>query len=49
VEASFFTFDQLQIIPDSVGQRGGGLLMSGGKNSSGQGALSTRPSKMRYR
>jgi cell division protein FtsI/penicillin-binding protein 2 len=37
IEASFFTFDQLRLISDFVSQRGGGLLVLGGKNSFGQG------------
>ena len=32
-EASFFTFDQLRMISDFVGQRGGGFLMLGGRSS----------------
>jgi uncharacterized membrane protein len=43
VEASFFTFDQLRMISDFVSQRGGGLLMLGGKNSFGQGGYINTP------
>lgn len=43
IEASFFTFDQLRIISDFVGQRGGGFLMLGGKNSFGQGGYINTP------
>jgi uncharacterized membrane protein len=43
VEASFFTFDQLRMISDFVGQRGGGFMMLGGKNSFGQGNYINTP------
>jgi uncharacterized membrane protein len=43
VEASFFTFDQLRMISDFAGQRGGGFLMLGGKNSFGQGGYINTP------
>jgi uncharacterized membrane protein len=43
VEASFFTFDQLRMISDFVGRRGGGFLMLGGKNSFGQGGYINTP------
>ncbi len=43
VEASFFTFDQLRLISDFVGQRGGGFLMLGGKNSFAQGGYVNTP------
>ena len=42
-EASFFTFDQLRIIQDFVGQRGGGLLMLGGRNSFREGGYVNTP------
>jgi uncharacterized membrane protein len=42
-EASFFTYDQLRMISDFVSQRGGGLLMVGGKNSFGQGGYINTP------
>ena len=38
VEASFFTHDQLDMIADFVSQRGGGLLVLGGRNAFAQGA-----------
>jgi len=37
VEASFFTQDQLQMIADFVSERGGGLLMLGGRSSFAEG------------
>lgn len=37
VEASFFTRDQLQMIADFVGERGGGLLFLGGRNAFAEG------------
>jgi uncharacterized membrane protein len=37
VEAGFFTQDQLSLLQRFVGQRGGGLLMTGGKNSFQEG------------
>ena len=43
VEASFFTFDQLRIIQDFVGQRGGGLLVLGGRNSLREGGYLNTP------
>lgn len=43
VEASFYTFDQLRMISDFVGQRGGGFLMLGGKSSFGQGGYINTP------
>jgi uncharacterized membrane protein len=43
VEASYFTFDQLRMISDFVGQRGGGFLMLGGKSSFGQGGYVNTP------
>jgi len=43
VEATFFTFDQLRMISDFVSQRGGGLLMLGGKNSFAQGGYVNTP------
>lgn len=43
IEASFFTFDQLRLISDFVSQRGGGLLVLGGKNSFGQGGYINTP------
>ncbi|MBN1569134.1 MAG: hypothetical protein JXA73_14890 [Acidobacteria bacterium] len=43
VEASFFTFDQLRMISDFVSQRGGGLLMLGGRSSFSQGGYVNTP------
>jgi uncharacterized membrane protein len=43
IEASFFTFDQLRMISDFVSQRGGSLLMLGGRNSFGQGGYINTP------
>lgn len=43
VEASFFTFDQLRMIADFVGQRGGGFLALGGKHSYVQGGYANTP------
>ncbi len=43
VEASFFTYDQLRLISDFVSQRGGGLVMIGGKNSFSQGGYGNTP------
>ncbi len=37
VEASYFTQDQLQMIADFVGDRGGGLLVLGGRSSFAEG------------
>lgn len=37
VEASFFTRDQLQMIADFVGERGGGVLFLGGRNAMAEG------------
>jgi len=43
VEASFFTFDQLRLVSEFVGRRGGGFLMLGGTNSFGQGGYANTP------
>ncbi len=43
IEASFFSFDQLRLISDFVSERGGGLLMLGGRNSFGQGGYVNTP------
>jgi len=43
VEASFFTHDQLQMMADFVGQRGGGLLVLGGRRSLGEGGYAGTP------
>ncbi|HSM04025.1 MAG TPA: glutamine amidotransferase [Longimicrobiales bacterium] len=39
VEASFFTRDQLEMLADFVGDRGGGLLFLGGRNSFAEGGF----------
>jgi uncharacterized membrane protein len=43
VEASFFTADQLRMIAEFVSQRGGGLLMLGGRHSFAQGGYGATP------
>jgi uncharacterized membrane protein len=43
VEASFFTYDQLRMIADFVSQRGGGLLMLGGRRSFSEGGYAGTP------
>ncbi len=43
VEASFFTHDQLQMIAEFVGQRGGGLLVLGGRNALAEGGYAGTP------
>jgi uncharacterized membrane protein len=43
VEAAFFTQDQLSLLQRFVGQRGGGLLMMGGKNSFQEGNFARSP------
>jgi uncharacterized membrane protein len=43
VEASFFTHDQLQMIAEFVGQRGGGLLALGGRSSFAEGGYAGTP------
>lgn len=43
VEASFFTHDQLQMMADFVGRRGGGLLVLGGRRSLGEGGYAGTP------
>ncbi len=43
IEASFFTYDQLQMINEFVSKRGGGLLMLGGRNSFGEGGWAGTP------
>jgi len=39
VEASFFTRDQLEMLADFVGDRGGGLLFLGGRNAFAEGGF----------
>lgn len=43
IEASFFTHEQLQMISEFVSKRGGGLLMTGGTNSFGEGGWAGTP------
>jgi uncharacterized membrane protein len=43
VEASFFTADQLRMIAEFVSQRGGGLLMLGGRHSFAEGGYAATP------
>ena len=43
VEASFFTYDQLRMMADFVSQRGGGLLMLGGRKSFSAGGYAGTP------
>ena len=43
VEASFFTHDQLNLIADFVSQRGGGLLLLGGRNFFREGGYEGTP------
>lgn len=43
VEAGFFTQDQMSLLQQFVSQRGGGLLMMGGKGSFGEGGYSRTP------
>lgn len=43
VEASFFTFDQLQMIADFVSERGGGLLFLGGHAAFAEGGWAGTP------
>ncbi len=43
VEAAFFTHDQLQMIADFVDQRGGGLLVLGGRRALAEGGYAGTP------
>ena len=43
VEASFFTHDQLRMIADFVSQRGGGLLVLGGRRAFNEGGYAETP------
>ncbi|HKG95873.1 MAG TPA: hypothetical protein VKA84_28435, partial [Gemmatimonadaceae bacterium] len=43
VEASFFTHDQLRMIADFVGERGGGLLLLGGRSAFAEGGYAGTP------
>lgn len=43
VEASEFSFEQLRMIEDFVGARGGGLLLLGGRRALGEGGFANTP------
>lgn len=43
IEASFFTHDQLAMLADFVGVRGGGLLQMGGRRAFGEGGYAGTP------
>jgi uncharacterized membrane protein len=43
IEASYFTVDQLRLISDFVSERGGGLLMLGGRKSFAEGGYARTP------
>lgn len=43
IEASYFSHDQLNMIADFVSERGGGLLMLGGRRSFGEGGWAGTP------
>jgi uncharacterized membrane protein len=43
VEASFFTADQLRMVSDFVSQRGGGLMLLGGRRSFAEGGYAPTP------
>lgn len=43
IEASFFTLDQLRMIADFVSERGGGLLMLGGRKAFAEGGYAGTP------
>lgn len=43
VEASFFTHDQLRMLADFVGERGGGLMMLGGRHAFAEGGYVGTP------
>jgi uncharacterized membrane protein len=43
IEASFFTHDQLRMIGDFVSERGGGLLMLGGRHAFAEGGYAGTP------
>jgi hypothetical protein len=43
IEASFFTHDQLQMIAEFVGERGGGFMMLGGRRAFSEGGWSGTP------
>jgi uncharacterized membrane protein len=43
IEASFFTVEQLRMLADFVGERGGGLLLLGGRRSFAEGGYAGTP------
>jgi uncharacterized membrane protein len=43
IEASYFTLDQLRMLADFVSERGGGLLMLGGRQSFAEGGYAGTP------
>ena len=43
VEASFFTVEQLRMLADFVGERGGGLLLLGGRRAFAEGGYAETP------
>jgi uncharacterized membrane protein len=43
VEASYFTHEQLRMMAEFVSERGGGLLMLGGRNSFAEGGYASTP------
>ncbi len=43
VEAAFFTLDQLRMLADFVGERGGGLLFLGGRRAFAEGGYAETP------
>ncbi len=43
IEASYFTYDQLRMISDFVSERGGGLLILGGRKGFAEGGYSGTP------
>lgn len=43
VEAGFFTLEQLRMLADFVGERGGGLLLLGGRHALGEGGYEGTP------
>ena len=43
IEAAFFTLEQLRMLADFVGERGGGLLMLGGRSAFAEGGYAETP------
>ena len=43
VEAAFFTLDQMRMLADFVGERGGGLLLLGGRRAFAEGGYAETP------